>query len=253
VLTSLSFWLLTSRYGRVGKREMFELIGSAWLLNYLPLWPGMFGRLAYHKKINRISLQSSAVALIWANVFSIAASVIMLISVGIASLFFQGDEWPFALIAGSPALMLAIFGAYARARPPEPDPHFWRLPSTLAIRLVETQVWAARFAVCFALVGTPIGWGGALALAALTQFAMIIPITGNAMGIREWAVGLVAPLLPLGLTMTTTVDLRAGLSADLTNRLLEVILAVPIGLICTYLIARRLRSGAPTHSETHNS
>src|SRR6185369_17669967 len=45
LLTSLIFWALTRRVGRVGYREMCMLIGSAWLLNMLPLKPGLFGRI----------------------------------------------------------------------------------------------------------------------------------------------------------------------------------------------------------------
>src|SRR5436190_8739998 len=35
-------------------REMTLLIGSAWLLNYLPLSPGLIGRVAYHRAVHGI-------------------------------------------------------------------------------------------------------------------------------------------------------------------------------------------------------
>lgn len=243
-LVSLTFWTLTTRYGKVGRFEMFALIGSAWLLNYLPLWPGMFGRLAYHKAVNRISLQSAAVGIIWANVLAAVACAMVLGATALGSMFFRGDDWRLALVVGLLAPAMALLGVYARAKPPNPDPQFWRLPMTLAVRLVETQVWAARYAVCFALVGTPIGWGASLAVASATQAATLIPLTGNALGVREWAVGLVTPLIPVGLALTTAANVRTGLSAEIVNRGIEVLLAIPVGLLCAAWVARRVKARA---------
>jgi len=38
------------------KAEMIELIGAAWLANYAPIRPGLFGRIAYHKRFNGIPI-----------------------------------------------------------------------------------------------------------------------------------------------------------------------------------------------------
>lgn len=240
LLTSLTFWLLTSRFGRVGKGEMFALIGAAWLLNYLPLWPGMFGRLAYHRAVNNIPITSSATALVWANVIAGVASLTIGVCTMAVSLFFPGDDWRLALCVALPALAASCLSRYARWRRDLPDPHLWRLFGVYAIRLVEVQVWAARYAVCFALVGVPIAWGAALALAAATQLATLLPIGGNALGWREWVTGLIAPLLPVGLSLTASIGTHAGLTAELLNRAIEIALAIPLGIVCAAWVARRL-------------
>lgn len=240
VLTSAVFWILTTRYGVVGRREMLELISSAWLLNYLPLWPGMIGRLAYHQRVNRIPIPSSAVALIWANVLTLAAALVQLAAIVAAALFSTPGGALFTVACASPVMLCGALAVYAKLKPPAPDPPFWRLPASLTVRLVEMQVWGARYYVAFALIGAPLGWGAALVLACATQLATLLPITGNGLGLREWVVGIAAPLLPLGFTLRADVDMGTALSADLVHRAIEVALAAPIGIIATSFVARRL-------------
>ncbi|MDX2116168.1 MAG: hypothetical protein SFZ24_11210 [Planctomycetota bacterium] len=244
-LTSLTFWILTTRYGKVRHLEMLALIGAAWLLNYLPLWPGMIGRLAYHKRVNGISLQSGAVAVVWANVLSAAASLLTLAALALSAALVGPDSAGLGLLAALPIPAAAALALQTGLRPPSGDPPFWRLPLTLAIRLIELHIWAARYWVCFSIVGAPLGWSAALAIACATQLATLLPLAGNGLGLREWAVGLLAPALPIALTRQTALSLQTGLTADLVNRAAELILAVPIGLLCAAWIARRLRSAPP--------
>ncbi len=243
-LTSLTFWILTSRHGRVGPGEMLALINAAWLLNYLPLWPGMFGRLTYHSAINKIPLRDTVVATIWANALALIAAAGLMIVMLIGSLMFKGDDWRFAAIVATPPLLLGLLGLWAYRSPPRPDPQFWRIPTTLAVRWIELLVWAARYSVCFALIGSPIGFGAALAFAAITGLGTLIPLTGNALGVREWIVGIAAPMLPIGLTLQTSLDMHTGLTADLTNRTIEVLLAAPLGIIAAAWVARRVRAAS---------
>lgn len=243
-LTSLTFWILTSRHGRVGLGEMLALINAAWLLNYLPLWPGMFGRLTYHAAINGIPLRDTVVATIWANALALISAAGLLLVMLVGSLMLKGDDWRFAAVSAAPPALLGLLGLWAYRSPPRPDPEFWRIPTSLAVRWVELLVWAARYSVCFALIGAPIGFGAALAFAAITGLGMLIPLTGNALGVREWIVGLAAPLLPVGLTLQTSLDMHTGLTADLTNRAIEVLLAVPVGIIAAAWVARRVRTAS---------
>ncbi|MBL8745366.1 MAG: hypothetical protein JNK58_03310 [Phycisphaerae bacterium] len=246
LLTSVSLWLLMGRFGRVAYAEMLALVGAAWLLNYLPFWPGMIGRLAYHRTVNKIPITSSATALIWANVLNAVAAMIVGSAALLASAAVEGDDWRLALAVAVPAPLIALASVYARRRSDLPDPHLWRLLATLAVRTVEVQVWAARYAVCFALVGSPIAWGAAVALAAATQLATLIPLGGNALGWREWVTAFVAPILPVGLSLTTSVGLHTGLTAELVNRAFEIVLAIPIGLAAAAWVAARLRHSKAT-------
>lgn len=251
IATSSTFWLLTCRYGTVGFREMLALLASAWLLNYLPLWPGMIGRLAYHKSVNRIPVADSAKALIWANVLNILAALVFLASsfLGV-TLLEPTSPWIIVFTSG-PVGALGLFAMYAYAKKPEADPHVWRTLAALSVRLLEHHLWAARFAVCFALVGAPIAWGPACLIASITALAIAIPITGNSLGVREWAVGAAAWLLPTTLLATAALDLQVGLAADLVNRAMELALAIPLGLASAAWLARRAkRLGATTSTES---
>lgn len=241
-LASVTFWVLTTRYGKVGRAEMFALIGSAWLMNFLPMWPGMIGRLAYHKTVNGIPVRDSAKAIIWANLLSLFAAITLLATVAVGLMFFGGSDLGLALLACAPIPLLLLAGVYARAKRPEPDPEVWRIVIALAVRIVELHVQALRSWVCFSLVGAPIGWGGALAIASVSGLAGAVNIAPNGLGVREWVVGLVAPALPTSLTLRGDLRLAQGLSADLVNRSAEVVVAIPVGLSCAAWLARRARA-----------
>lgn len=248
-LASVTFWVLTTRYGVVGRGEMFALIGSAWLMNYLPMWPGMIGRLAYHKSVNGIPVRDSAKAIIWANLLNLIAAIILLTMVAAGFTIFRASHYGITILALAPIPLLLAAGAYARAKRPEPDPEVWRLLVALAVRVLELHTHALRSYLCFSLVGAPIGWGGALAIASVAGLAGAINIAPNGLGVREWVVGLVAPLLPIGLTLRGDLRLAQGLSADLVNRAAEVVVAIPVGLLCAAWLARRTRENRRANPE----
>lgn len=227
LIISLSFWVLMRRHGPVRAREMAALIGAAWLLNYLPLRPGMVGRVAYHKSVNRIAIADSVRVMIVGMAAGAAATLCLLAAAAIL-----GPGAPLPLWAAALAAPLALAGLAAagplRSRP-------W-LPANFALRYADVLVWAARYWVVFALVGAPIDLAGAAAVAAVCQLALVIPLVGNGMGIREWAVGLVAAALPAG--FASGAALTTGVTADLANRAAELLIALPVGLLCASYLAR---------------
>ena len=77
LVVSVSLWMLTNAYGRVGLWEMTALIANAWLLNYLPLRPGMAGRITYHKLVNRIRVRDSAKVVLQATAMT-GISIVLL-------------------------------------------------------------------------------------------------------------------------------------------------------------------------------
>jgi hypothetical protein len=91
----------------------------------------------------------------------------------------------------------------------------------------------------FELLGRRLTLPEAAAIAAVSQAAMQVPLFGNGLGIREWAIGLVGPVLPVWMNAGAGGLTRGlGLSADLLNRGFELASALPIGLLCTVLVAR---------------
>ncbi len=241
VATSGAFWVLMNRHGRVRLGEMLALINAAWLLNYLPLWPGMIGRLAYHKSVNGIAVRDSAKAIIWANVLNLLGAGLTLAALAGGSLVFDGGDWRLAAIGAAPIVVIGGLAAHAARVAPKPEPGLWRLLACAAVRAVEVHIHAARYGVCFAITGSPIDWGAALALACAAALAGAVNAAPNGLGVREWVIALVAPVLPVALTGRASLDLTAGLAADLLNRGFEVLVAVPTGLVASAWVAGRVK------------
>lgn len=251
LFSSGSFWILTNRFGRVGFAEMLGLIASAWLLNYLPVRPGLVGRVAYHKVVNNIPVRASA-AVLGANLGVGLVSIALLAAGAIAASSIGLAQSAVIAIMLGPFAGAGVLAAFAAGFNPWVRP----LAIAFAFRYADSLVWAARYAVVFAIVGRPIGMPESMALAVVAQAAMLVPFVGNGLGVREWAVGLVSRALPRTGEQSVFTPASAGitggasaigLSADLVNRVAELLVSIPIGIIATMWVARKLakHSGAP--------
>lgn len=232
---SASLWLLLSRFGRLGLGEMNTLVGMAWLLNYLPLRPGMVGRIAYHKAINGIGVKQSGLVLVEGAVITAVSSGVLLLG----ALLLRGIEatTAWAMVIVGPIAIGCVGSIVLWSR----RPLLARYCAAGALRVIDMAVWAGRYALAFAIVGSPIELPGALVLAVASQIAMLIPISGNGLGLREWLIGALAAGLPAAMLGSSDASLAQGLTADVLNRVVEVLVAVPLGILCLAIIANRLR------------
>ncbi|MHC4319534.1 MAG: hypothetical protein ACYS1B_13460 [Planctomycetota bacterium] len=210
VLTALMFSVLISRYGRVAAVEMQALVAAAALLNFLPLRPGLFGRIAYHRAFNAIPAVATVKTVLQAAGLSVAVAAYLALALLVSARL----PVPLWVPVGLPVPLLGAAAAMKRAR-------IWAVAGL--IRYLEIMVWALRYFVAFALIGAPIDPQGALAFACLSVVPMLVPFVGNGLGLREWAVGLAAPLL-------TPYVLGLGLAAELLNRAAELVVIVILGL-----------------------
>jgi hypothetical protein len=246
LIISASFWLVMKRYlppERPGGRppeltlsEMARLIGAAWLLNYLPLRPGMIGRIAYHRAVHGITVADSVRGVAIGMACGLAAVVVV---VFIAALVPPGSPaGTYAAALAAPAILLGGWAAVAALRRRQPAPttsvvRAWLgsawLPANLLLRYADMLVWILRYWVVFALIGRPVSIGAAVAATGAAQIVMCIPLVGNGLGLREWAVGLAAAALPPELAPGAALD--TGLAADLVNRIAELCVAIPVGMI----------------------
>lgn len=144
ICSSAMFWVLTRRYARITFGENTALTLASWLLNYLPLAPGLLGRLAYLKAARGMPIAHGARVIIWANVLSVIAAVGLLLTLGVGAMA-VGPGWGLGAISLAPAALLGAFAWYARIKKPQPDPEVWRLIAALAVRWLELHVWAARY------------------------------------------------------------------------------------------------------------
>lgn len=231
--TSVVFWLMMRRFGMVRLGEMHLLIGSAGLLNYLPMRPGMFGRLAYHKSVNRIRVHDSVRVTIECTVLTAVANGVAIVA---ALVSFHADPLMAWVTVGSPLVVMVVAGLWLTSRVGSvfapPSSYVW----ALAVRYVDTLAWIWRYAIAFAIIGHPISATQASVFAGAAQLAMMVPFVGNGLGVREWGIGLAFPFFQQDAARAI------GLTGDLLNRATEVLTAVPIGLVCMAILARQHRS-----------
>ncbi|MEN0020868.1 MAG: lysylphosphatidylglycerol synthase domain-containing protein [Planctomycetota bacterium] len=231
--TAGTFHALTRRYGRVGFGEMIGLITAARLLNYLPLRPGLVGRVAYHKRVNGIRVTDSARVI----VESIVLSIVGLAMLAVAAIAIPtAGLWVLAV-----PVALAVSVAFVGRRLTTGARWPW-LAWAAAWRYADMLVWALRYAAVFAVQGEQLEPVHAAGLAVVSQVALLVPIAGNGLGIREWAVGWASAWLgAAGASKSVAAVSSAGLLGDVINRSAELVLAVPLGLIAVAWAARRVR------------
>jgi hypothetical protein len=210
LLTGLLFSLLVSRYGHVGLLEMQAVMAAAMLLNFLPARPGLFGRIAYHRAVNRIRTIDSGKTIIQASVLSLCISgylgavVVLSRSTGLS--LWYGGLLPIPILIG--------VAQHPRLR-------IWALAAL--VRYFEVHVWSVRYLVSFALIDSHIDPNVALALACLSVITTMMPFVSNGLGLREWTIGLLLPTL-------TAYSLQLGVTAELVNRAAEIVVIVVLGL-----------------------
>lgn len=232
VFVSQCLWALNRRHGQVERSEMLMLVGSAWLLNHLPMRPGMVGRIGYHAKVNKIRVRDSVEASVWsmvhaaiANAIGLGLTLLMSPSIGIIQL---------TLLLCVPLGVLLVLAVLAETK----SDQLGLMMRALLWRYADLLVWMLRYAAAFAMLGVQITPVQIALVTAVSQIAQVIPITGGGLGFREWGVGLTASMTP----GTQGIGMRTAVGADVINRIAETIIVIPVGLICTALVARRFKA-----------
>ncbi len=236
ILTAATFWILTNddrpESPRVGLAEMSILIAGASVVNLLPIKAGMVGRIAYHKVWNGIPIRRS-VRVVLLELLASAFACALLLGVTMASQHVarSGPIW-----LSAPLVLLVCVCIVLRAckRPA------WRVVSAVTLQYADMLVWAWRYLVCFAILGRSLSSLQAAALTIVAQATSLVPLGGSSLGLREWAIGLVAPSLPRWAGDRAAASVAQGLSADLLNRAGELLALVPLGLVAAAWVARRV-------------
>lgn len=229
LLTGVFFGVLLSKYGNVRMAEMIAVLSVATMLNFLPMQPGLFARLAYHKTANAIALRDSVKVQFQALGISTATSAGIIVLLIVCHILSIGIIVPIALVTAMTAAA-SLFLPGAR--------HF--LIATV-IRLLELATWAARYFAAFTLLGLTIDIPAATALACVSMVVSLVPMFGNGMGIREWTIGALSPYL-------TPNQVLHGLTAEFVNRAAEIVVIAVCGLIALAWLARYRRTIAQNQS-----
>jgi hypothetical protein len=221
ISVALCLQALQSRHGKVGVIEMYVLVGSAWLFNYMPMRPGLIGRIGYHKSINNIRLRDSLESSVWSGILAGIANGLMLPIAFLMMMVPQGWSLllPFVPVVVAILLSMVLTGRRKKL-----------IILALAYRQLDVIVWLGRYWLAFEVLGLDVSIGDIAVISAVSQLASLMPLTGSGIGFREWAVGLMASAG--GHAMGT------AMAGDLINRAAETFVVVPVGLVCTALVAR---------------
>ncbi|MFN7021447.1 MAG: hypothetical protein ACK4WH_08990 [Phycisphaerales bacterium] len=234
LITSATFQVLTGRYGRVGFAEMAALIAGAWLFSFV----GMFGRIIYHREIHGVPARASVLVLAQALGGSFVG-VLLLLGLALLAGAWRLDNASTAALLGGPVVFLAVISAAVRAS--SPGGHGWRWPAALLLRYLDMAVWALRYLLLFSTLYGGVSVASAAGFAAAAQAAMLVPIQ---VGLREWVIGLLGAGLAVAPQQSLGASLGPGLLADLINRLAELVIALPLGVLATVWLARRWHAHA---------
>jgi len=231
ILTSSVFSILVRPFARVGRIEMLALIASSGLLNLAPFRPGLVGRLAWHRTMNGLSVRNGIRTVIEASLLSAA------VAAGFAMMAWLGAGWgeaygPLLIAAGIPVGLFCAVACMVMWKP-----RGVRLSLAALLRSLEVLLIAVRYHAVFSLIGSPIPVHASIGLACIATIAGMVPVAGGGLGVREWAVGLVAPLL-------VPLPDAAGLAADLVHRAAELSIIVVTGSCASIWLARTLRGSA---------
>lgn len=231
MLTSLCFQALTRRYAFIESREMHALIAASFLLNFLPLRPGLFGRVAYHTRVNKMRVRDTARVLVEALGCTAVAMLLLLATIALTRV----SGAVAATFMGTATIWIVLVWIRAR-RTLNNSMRAYALATLL--RLADILLWGGRYVMVFTLLGKPIAAREGVSLAVVANAASLIPLAGNGLGLREWAVGVVAAMLPSH--GTSEIVIETGLSADLVNRASEIIVAVVLGVPALIWVSRRM-------------
>ncbi len=238
LLVSSCLWMLLRRHGRLGWGEMNAVVGSAWLLNHLPMRPGLIGRVGYHKLVNGIRVRDAVESTVWSLVLA-AVSGAMGLTLAFAIPAGSGAAVAAAALSGPivvVGLLAVVAGVSGRGR------WAWLL-GALSLRYADMALWAARYAVVFMVMGLEVGPVQIIVVTGVSQVAQLVPIAGGGLGLREWLVAITAGAAAG--SMEGAFD--AALAGDLVNRAAETLAVIPIGLIGSVMVARtvaRVRKSA---------
>jgi uncharacterized membrane protein YbhN (UPF0104 family) len=233
VLSAVLFHILMRRFGKVPFWEMQALIAASAFANYLPLKPGFVGRVAYHRLRHGIRAAHTLRTILEAIALSGTVASLFLVSlVSLRALAARGvtvagheiqGEW--ALVAPS-VLALAMFWPKTRS-----------LSQALLVRQAELALWTLRYWAVFQLVGAPIDLETAIVLASVSVIATLLPVVSNGLGIREWVIGLLAPMIS-----HQPVSTSQAIVAELVHRAAEIAVMAPFGIVSIIVLYRHNRA-----------
>lgn len=248
VLNGLIFWISVQPIRKLGAGELQWVNVLAALMNYAPVRLGIFVRLAWHLRVDRMRLREIAA---WFG--SVTYSILVPLGAAIvASLATGGIGWPFLGLA---VVLIVIGGVAAPAVARRPfvsnrcgglervvtDPR--ALWGAMGLRSLELCLWAMRMLLTVRILGMDLSPAQSVMLA-LAGLAVTLNPLGR-LGFREATVAFVAARMVGGDSEDLLV--RSSQLAVLESAG-EFAVTLPAGLLAIFMLAKRWRQTTRTRS-----
>lgn len=240
-LSGTLFHILMRRFGSVPFGEMQALIAASTLANYLPLKPGLLGRVAYHRVRHGIRPADTLRGLVEAIALSGVVASMFLLSLALLRHLGAGVGVGVG-VEIDPAWSLVAPAVFALGAV---RPGLRTIVQALLVRQAELALWTLRYWAVFRLVGAPIGLETAIVLGSVSVIATLVPFISNGLGIREWLIGLLAPFVS-----DQPVTSAQAIVAELVHRAAEIAVVGPVGLVATAWLVRHTRRFPASGAET---
>ena len=209
-------------FAKIQRSEMFWLVLMAGMLNWLPLRVGLIGRTVYHSKVNGIPATKSLRVLLEVIVLTVCMSGAAFVLTGVSSA--SNIQLVFLLVV--PVFVLGLFSVKTNTRP-------WSVAITC--RYFDVLLLALRYWIIFGLIGFDITPETAILLAGAGTVSGLLPLPTGGLGGREWIIGFVASWVTV-----FPAAIALGLVADLINRVVELVVVVPFGLLGQHFIRGKI-------------
>ena len=206
---------------------MQELIAASALLNYLPLRAGMFSRIAWHHRVDRIPIINSTKVVFQA--MAVTGAVLLQIGIALGLWWCLGGSILVWMLVPVTSIVLCVT-----------TPNLRLIGLLTGIRLADYGLAVVRYGAAFSLIGVTLSMEATMLIAALAMAASMIPFFANGLGIREWVVG-----MTVGVVSDLSAGIELGIVADVVNRAAELLIVIPLGVAAMIVLGKAFSAKAP--------
>ena len=231
VLNGSTFWLTVQPLRAVRWRDMNLLNVFAGMLNYAPVRLGAIVRVAYHMRVDRLTL-------VQIGGWFALIGCIMLMGIGatlLATLVHERIDWIWLaivlaqMIVGGAAMRFVatvpIIARHARGLD-RMVVHRRGLWGAIALRLLDLGAYAGRMGAAMAILGLHLPWSHVIVLAMVALAAGLTPF--GKVGVREYCVALMGARLNID---AASVDKTIFEQLSLLESAGEALVFIPLGAL----------------------
>lgn len=244
-----TFWITVQPLRPVRWRDMQALNVFANMLNYAPVRLGAIARVAYHLRVDRLSIIQVG------GWFALVAYVLFL-GIGsalLATLVRERIDWIWLglvvgqMIVGGAALRfiasVPLIARHARGLD-KMAMHHRGVWGAIALRVLDLGMYAGRMGAATAILGIHLQWSHVVVLALVALVSSLLPV--GRFGFREYFVSMAASRL----SMQIAIDDSVWDQLALLESAGEVLVFIPLGIAAIPWFRKRWKSRGAANEST---